>query len=58
MSVEKLRVRRVAPVACWIACATLCVAAFGTAVQADVLPWNLLLRGFNYDGRRVPLVSM
>ncbi len=29
-----------------------------TALHGDVLPWSLLLAGFEYDGRRVPLVSM
>lgn len=28
-----------------------------TAIHGDVLPWKLLLRGFELDGRRVPLVS-
>jgi putative restriction endonuclease len=26
-------------------------------LHGDVLPWSLLLRGFDHDGRRVPLVS-
>jgi len=38
------------------------LAAFGwlrqqTELHGDVLPWSLLLRGFQFDGRRVPLVS-
>lgn len=28
-----------------------------TRVHDDVLPWQLLLRGFDYGGRRVPLLS-
>jgi putative restriction endonuclease len=27
------------------------------SIQGDVLPWSLLLAGFVFDGRRVPLVS-
>lgn len=29
-----------------------------TAVHGDVLPWAVLLKGFEFDGTRVPLVSM
>lgn len=29
-----------------------------TALHGDVLPWNLLVRGVEWDGERVPLVSM
>jgi len=29
-----------------------------TAIHGDVLPWRLLQGGFEYDGRRVPLLSM
>ncbi len=29
-----------------------------TSIHGEVLPWSLLIRGFDLDGERVPLVSM
>ena len=29
-----------------------------TSIHGEVLPWSLLIRGFDVDGQRVPLVSM
>lgn len=39
------------------------LAAFGwlaeqTSLHGDVLPWSVLIAGFNHEGARVPLVSM
>ena len=28
-----------------------------TAIHGDVLPWRILLRGFDFEGQRVPLAS-